>query len=443
MASLEVRGQRYRVVFRYGGRKFQHPLKTADQAEAESCRARVEENLRLLERGRLMLPPGADLPTFLLSDGRLAEPPVVPRALTLQGLYDRYRATHGNGALEANSLETVSMHLRHFVETFGGKFALQTLTLTDLQGHVDRRARKQYRGRPLSPVTLRKEVASLRAAWNWAAQAGLLAGPFPGRGLKYPKTADKPPFQTRAEIERQVARGGLSDAEQRELWDCLFLTLAEVAALLAYVKEHAAHPWLYPMACLAAHTGARRSELLRARVQDLDLEGGTVLLHEKKRARGRRTTRRVPLSPLLAAVLKGWLACHPGGPHLFCQEGVVGRSKKRSRTTGHQGDATRATTLRGRLATVRPREQAGPLPVSRDEAHDHFKRTLAGSQWGVLRGWHVLRHSFASNLAARGVDQRVIDEWMGHQTEEMRKRYRHLFPEQQRQAIRLVFGEGP
>ena len=29
---------------------------------------------------------------------------------------------------------------------------------------------------------------------------------------------------------------------------------------------------------------------------------------------------------------------------------------------------------------------------------------------------HVLRHSFASNLATKGVDQR-IDEFMGHQTE--------------------------
>ena len=34
-----------------------------------------------------------------------------------------------------------------------------------------------------------------------------------------------------------------------------------------------------------------------------------------------------------------------------------------------------------------------------------------------------------------GVDQRVIDEFMGHQTEAMRKRYRHLFPSSRRAAI--------
>jgi integrase len=363
--------------------------------------------------------------------------------VTLGELKERYLQAHSAGAMEKNSLATVDMHLRHFIKTFGVNYPVQALSLAKLQEHVNHRAkRKGLRNRPLSPTTIRKEVASLRAAWNWAVQMGYATGAFPSRGLKYPKAEEKPPFQTWQEIERQVARG-VPPAEERELWDCLFLTLPEVAALLAFVKEYASHPWIYPMFCLAAHTGARRSEMLRAKVHDVDLEGQTVLLNEKKRARGRLTTRRVPLSPLLADVLNDWLARHPGGPHLFCQEEVVDRSKKRSRTTGHHGEACRPTSLKGRLAKVCERERPGPLPLTKDEAHDHFKRVLAGSRWKVLRGWHVLRHSFASNLAARGVDQRVIDEWVGHSTEEMRKRYRHLFPDQQRQAIRLVFGEGP
>ena len=79
MASLERRGKKFRLVFRYAGRKFQHPLRTGSEREATACLERVEENIRLLERGRLELPPDADLPTFLLSDGRLNGPPV-PRA---------------------------------------------------------------------------------------------------------------------------------------------------------------------------------------------------------------------------------------------------------------------------------------------------------------------------------------------------------------------------
>ena len=111
--------------------------------------------------------------------------------------------------------------------------------------------------------------------------------------------------------------------------------------------------WIYPMVFTAAHTGARRSELIRMRVADVDFASGTLLVREKKRSKGRRTTRRVPLSAELAAVLKEWLAAHPGGPQLFCHAGEVGRSKKRSRTTGHQSGPGRARTEARPGGTVR------------------------------------------------------------------------------------------
>jgi integrase len=173
-------------------------------------------------------------------------------------------------------------------------------------------------------------------------------------------------------------------------------------------------------------------------VTDVDFAGGTVLLREKKRSRKQRTTRRVPLTRFLARVLKDWLAVHPGGHALFCQEGEVFRSKKRSRTTGHQNAKVRESSLKGRMATVRQRQKPPAGALTKDEAHDHFKRTLVGSKWEVLRGYHLLRHTFISICASRGVDQRLIDEWAGHQTEEQRKRYRHLLPSTQ-QAIASAF----
>ena len=69
-----------------------------------------------------------------------------------------------------------------------------------------------------------------------------------------------------------------------------------------------------------------------------------------------------------------------------------------------------------------------------------FRSAVKDSPWQVVQSYHVLRHSFASNCALKGVDQRITDAWMGHQTEAMRRRYRHLFPDQQQEAIRSVFG---
>jgi integrase len=45
-----------------------------------------------------------------------------------------------------------------------------------------------------------------------------------------------------------------------------------------------------------------------------------------------------------------------------------------------------------------------------------------------------------ANCAAAGIDSQVISNWMGHQTDEMVNRYRHLFPTLQRRATDLIFG---
>jgi integrase len=197
------------------------------------------------------------------------------------------------------------------------------------------------------------------------------------------------------------------------LWEALYLTRPEIEELLFHVRHNATLPWVYPMVAFAAYTGARRSEMLRALATDVDLDGGMVTLREKKRLKSKRSTRTAPLTPKLAQVLREWLAARPDSPFLFCQSQRVCRSKTR---------------------------REGPTAVTKDEAHDHFKRTLEGSKWAVLRGYHVLRHSFISALASQGVDQRVIDEVVGHQSEEQRKRYRHLYPGVLKEAIARVFG---
>ena len=205
---------------------------------------------------------------------------------------------------------------------------------------------------------------------------------------------------------------GSRAAEQSELWDCLYLTLPEIEELLQLVKRQALQPFVYPMFAFAAHTGARRSEIVRSRISDLDFEANTVTIRERKRVHSQTTTRRVPMTPLLAETLKDWLKQHPGGVQTFCQPPGIIRSK-----------------------TVR----SEPTPVTRDEAHDHFKRTLRSSKWKVLRGWHVFRHSFISLLASKGVDQRLIDSFVGHTTEDMRRRYRHLYPSIQQSVMAAVF----
>jgi integrase len=216
------------------------------------------------------------------------------------------------------------------------------------------------------------------------------------------------------EIHGKIAGGQFTQSEQEELWDAVVLTCTDIEELLCYVRERALHDFIYPMFVFAAHTGARRSEMRRSLCCDVNLRFGFVEIRERKRVRGVCSTRMVPLSPLLTDVMSTWLANHPCSPYTFCIAGNVAKSRKRT---------------------------PGPRQLTCEEAGHHFRQALRGSRFAKLRGWHVFRHSFCSNCAASGIDQRLINEWVGHQTEDMVRRYRHLFPHQQHAAIGRVFGK--
>ena len=437
MAWVRFRSGSFQVNFRFQGKERNFTLGPVSQAEADAKAAHVDYLLMRLKQGLVELPSGVDIVSFVEQDGK-----AVPAAKaanrraseTLGTLRDRYLATH-EGAQEEKTLYTTRIHFKHVVATLGEGSPLSDLTHASLQQHISRRASGK-----LSPATIKKEIATLRAAWNWGRRNEMVEAEWPGRGLVYRKTSEKPPFQSREEIERQLKSSGLTAAQKKELWDALYLQRGEVDELLEIVRAAAAHPWIYPMVCTAAHTGARRSELIRMRVADVDFVGEVITVREKKRVRGQLTTRRVPLTKALAGVLAEYLKGHPGGQFLFCHFGEVERSKKRSRTTGHQDQKVRPSGLKGRLSTVRERETPPLSQLTPKETHDHLKRSLADSTWSVVKGWHSFRHAFIGICASSGIDQRFIDEWVGHQTEEQRRRYRHLAPSVQRAALDSAFG---
>ena len=54
--------------------------------------------------------------------------------------------------------------------------------------------------------------------------------------------------------------------------------------------------------------------------------------------------------------------------------------------------------------------------------------------------WHDLRHSFASNLAAKGVPIPQIQKWLGHSTMAMTMRYVQFAPDGNRKLIGALDG---
>lgn len=434
MASLQKKGNSWYCQFYWRDQRFTFAVGRVTKLQAEAKATKAAEIIELLGRGVMKLPEGIGVAAFVKHDGHppaTAESQKPSQKSSLGDLRDAYLKAH-EASQEAKTLYTAKIHLNHVVATLGKGFDLRTLELGHLQKHVDRRCLK------VSPATAAKEISTFRTAWNWGGRMKLFSGPCPVKGLLYPKVDEKPPFQTRGEIERQLE--GLSEEQRQELWDALYLTLTEIDAFLDIVRGAAVHPWIHPLVATASHAGLRRSEMVRARKSDVDFDAMILTVRERKRSRGKRTTRRVPLSTALAAILRDWLKGHPGGPFLFAQSEEVFRSKKRSRTTGHANGPQRPKSLKGRLLGVSDRERPGILPLTIHEVSDHFRRTVKGGHWAIVPGLHCLRHSFISACASKGLDQRIIDEWVGHQTDEQRRRYRHLYPSVQAEAIKSVFG---
>ncbi|WP_197995307.1 site-specific integrase [Gimesia algae] len=352
----------------------------------------------------------------MLSDGKLTTPHVSNSdsiseiQLSLRDLFKSFFASLPDDSLEESTVSLIKTHRNNLLRILGENVVIKEIDLNALDVYSKKRQKDNGRrkGR-ISANTIKKELVTLRRILQWGKKRGKLSSEIPEiRDVQLPKSTERPSFQTFDEITVQIEQDNLTQEQQDNLWECLYLGTDEIDQLIQHVREKASHTFLYPMVIAAAHTGARRSELMRSQLTDI--KDDVIVIREKKRRRGQESTRRVPMSTLLKETFHEWKSEHPGGKYTF---------------------AVKDTSNRKQTKTARA--------ITRDEAHSSFKRVLKDSKWSVIPGWHCLRHSFISNLASHSIDQRLIDEFVGHTTEEMRRRYRHLFPEVKQAAIWSVF----
>jgi integrase len=179
--------------------------------------------------------------------------------------------------------------------------------------------------------------------------------------------------------------------------DADFLTFDEASRLLA-----GSHGQWRTMILVALRTGLRLGELLALRWQDADLTAGRLvvrqnIVHGVVGTPKSRRPREVPLSDDVWTALR--VHRHERGPLVFCN----------------------AVGWHLRVPKVR-------WELERTCKHAGLRKV----------GWHVLRHSFASHLAIRGVSLKVIQELLGHSTIHMTMRYAHLTPDVKRDAVNLL-----
>jgi integrase len=314
-------------------------------------------------------------------------------------LIDQYLANQAHKA--PTTVYTERVHLNNLKKWLAGRVAQPADRIT----HRDLEHFLQFRLQQRNPRTVHKERETIRQMFGWlVAQEYLDASPAVAL-TTIRCEVELPPFRTASEIETILRRGGLSEEEGFDLWNCLYLTPTEIGSLLKTVRDRADNDVTFLLHSIPAYTGMRRGEVIRLRWLDIEFDQGHIIARSLKQSRRAiESRRRIDLHPELLEELMRWRRRRPSGQFLVSEPGA---------------------------------EQLDP-----DTANRHFWQPLRGTSWCLQSrrnlfkvGFHTYRHSFASNLAARGVDQRIIDEFMGHQTQAMRKRYRHLFPSDRRNAI--------
>jgi integrase len=411
MASLETRNGRFRIVFRLEGEKFSKTLDTQNPKAANITLVQLEHRLGQYEIGGLLIPPDCDPVEFLLNCKKRQKTQPAKKtygsSVSISQAWKVFKESLPLNALEESTLSGMNTHVEHLSRLIGKMVKLNSIDKPTLQRYIDKRSKEAGRyGRNISVQTIKKELRTFSTIWNWMIEESYVSHAFPSKKLRYPKFHEKPPFQTWKQVETRINRGGLTEFRIKELWDSLFLDITQVKAALAHAKTNARQDVIFPMLCFAAYTEARRSEVLRSELDDLDFTSSVITIREKKRVRGKLSTRTVPMQANLKLVLRTWLKEHPGSNFTF--------------------------------ADVKSGQEVAS-PISNDQASHFFEKTFSKSECQVLHGWHLFCHSFCSNRAAAGIEQRVINDWVGHQTNEMVRRYRHLFPSRQKEAIESVF----
>jgi len=404
MASIARKREIYHVRFRYQGKEYKKSLKTRDRQAAEAGRNIVELTIHRLLTGQIQIPNSMDPGEFILRGGNISSVSPIEVAIrpSTRSLSDLYLESVRN-RLAPSYWYSQAMHLRHFLKYLGNcaDQPCDRIRLLELDQYLQIRLSQRH------PCTAERERISLIQFYKWVVIHGYLTS-SPASGLAPIKGGnDRAQFRTLAEISETIQRGGLDEEEVLELWECLYLNPREIANLLTTVRNNAKYDYSFLLHAIPAYTGMRRGEVLRLRWSDIDLHHKFLIARSRKQSRQKHeTARRIDLHPELQNELESWRRIRPRGQFVI------------SDAITHE-------------------------PINNDRANRCFWQPMRHTEWCLSNkrdwfkvGFHTYRHSFASNLAAAGVDQRIIDEFMGHQTEAMRKRYRHLFPSLRASAIR-------
>jgi integrase len=292
-----------------------------------------------------------------------------PAALTLGRWWDLWNP---GKQWRASSRIKHESNYRLYIGPVFGKVALTAITGADI-----RRWHRKLEGRKLAPRTIASIHRTLAGCLQGAVEDELLHR-NPARAARLAHTSRTPPV-------------ALSADDLDALYDALEQTT----------------PSLVGFARLIAHTGLRRSEISGLTWDRIDLDTGVITIDRQMdhvaptlpawTPPKNNRTRRVVLSETATGLLRS----HRLAQAVVRLDGLV--------FTDEQGRPFGPSRLGHcwRTAAARTAADGHPLPAA-------------------ARGWHSIRHSYASRLLESGVAPATVATQLGHSVNELLSTYSHV-----------------
>ena len=397
----------YRTNINYKGKQRSRSTRTGHLPAAVRILKLRQGRCEQLLAGLVALSPGVG-PWDYIFEGvtekakALESHPAEP-SITIGDFQQEYTASLGPPKISKVFAKTQTIYLGHFAR-FRGMNPDLPQAMKDWQSrHIEKYRLwrlgpngRNNKGREVRGITVRKEVSSIGKMFDHARRQGLI-GQNPCHDLEpIPDDAPDATFRTTEEIvalERSGHMDGKESAGLRRKW---LLSVLEVEELKALMWRSACNHYMERpgdsalVIHIAADAGLRLGEIGRLATRDIGFnpDQRTGIITARSRKQSRRVVekeRHVPITGELVRRLADWLK-GLSGRRLFheCAEEVF-----------------RADFYRALDAATRGTKFAGFRP-------------------------HLLRHALRTNLYEAGVDEKLIDAWLGHTTSEMGDHYRHI-----------------
>lgn len=283
--------------------------------------------------------------------------------------------------------------------------------------------------------TANRRLYALRAWWAWMKREGIVASNVPEECYTLPEERRNPDHLTIPTQERVIeALGARTDLIGRRD---------------------------YALVVAAFFAGLRCSELANLRLEDVDLDGKVLRVVQGK---GRKD-REIPLVPFLCSVLAAYLTEtrprlveRPVGMLEPSRHGFVVVRTVKGKTVRSLLNTTTLAEAEQERERLFPRPEVPWVFVNASKNGVHRLRR-AGEAMNPRSIWHivnravspivgkhvhphVLRHSFASRLHARGGDLGLIQGVMGHASPATTMKYVHLASDRTRRDMTRLLARG-